>query len=199
MDSNEARPNRVRGIAREAVRAHVTTVAVNLFDEFGFENVTIEQLSEAAGISRRSFHRYFAAKEDVVVGDPTVMGAVVRDELERRPESESAWVSLRLAFTHMLVQSSTEPAQGKHMIRILSGTAALRSRNLEKHLQWAETLTPVIASRLVDEGRELRAQTLVHASLACLDVALLTWAVSTDDSDIGATLERVFSELKSAI
>jgi AcrR family transcriptional regulator len=198
MESNEARPNMVRDIAREAVRAHVTAVAVDLFYEFGFENVTIEQISEAAGISRRSFHRYFAAKEDVIVGDPTLMGAIVRDELERRPRSESAWVSLRLAFTHTLSQVPTAPAQGKRMIRILSGTAALRSRNLEKHLQWAEVLTPIIESRLSDEGREVRAQTLVHASLACLDVALLTWATSADDSDISATLERVFSELKSA-
>ncbi|WP_429461131.1 TetR/AcrR family transcriptional regulator [Microbacterium sp. ZKA21] len=170
---------------------------MDLFDEFGFENVTIEQLSEAAGISRRSFHRYFAAKEDVIVGDPARMGELVRDALEHRPHAESSWVSLRLAFEHMLSQVPADNARGKRMIRLLSDTAALRARNLEKHLQWADLLTPIVQLRLAGDDREVRAQALVHASLACLDVALLTWARSDSDTDISVTLQRVFDTLRA--
>ncbi|RYF46880.1 MAG: TetR family transcriptional regulator, partial [Comamonadaceae bacterium] len=76
MDDSQTKPALVRDIARDAVRAHVTAVAVNLFDKLGFDNVTIDQLSEAAGISRRTFHRYFSAKEDVIVGDTAQTGTL---------------------------------------------------------------------------------------------------------------------------
>jgi AcrR family transcriptional regulator len=187
----------VREIARDAVRAHVTAVAVSLFEAHGFDNVAIEHLSEAAGISRRTFHRYFAAKEDVIVGDPARMGELVRDALLGRPAVESAWTSLRLAYTELFAQLGGDSDQGKRMIRLMAGTAALRARNLEKHLQWAEALAPIIEDRLDGYDRHVRAQTLVHASLACLDLALLTWAQSTDETGIGHALARVFATFES--
>ncbi|MDI9979533.1 TetR family transcriptional regulator [Rhodococcus sp. IEGM 1307] len=195
MDDSETKPGLVRDIARDAVRAHVTAVAVHLFDELGFENVTIDQLSEAAGISRRTFHRYFSAKEDVIVGDTAQMGKLVRDALLQRPPQEPVWTSLRLAFVYMLSQASGDSARGKRMIRLMADTAALRARNLEKHLKWENMLTPIIEERLTGDDRHVRAQALVHAGLACLDVSLLTWAQSTSDSGIEDVFRRVFAAI----
>ena len=195
MDDSQTKPALVRDIARDAVRAHVTAVAVNLFDKLGFDNVTIDQLSEAAGISRRTFHRYFSAKEDVIVGDTAQTGTLVRDALLQRPPQEPVWTSLRLAFVHMLSQASGDSARGKRMIRLMADTAALRARNLEKHLMWEHMLTPIIEERLKGDDRHVRAQALVHAGLACLDVSLLTWAQSTSDSAIEDACRRVFAAI----
>ena len=63
MSPNTAAPD-TRQVARDAVRSHVAAVAVGLFASEGFDEVTVEQIAAAAGISPRSFHRYFAAKED---------------------------------------------------------------------------------------------------------------------------------------
>ncbi|MDT3439260.1 MULTISPECIES: TetR family transcriptional regulator [unclassified Pseudofrankia] len=51
-----ARPN-TRGITRAAVRARLGQVAVELFRRGGFENVTINDLAAAAGVSRDTFLR----------------------------------------------------------------------------------------------------------------------------------------------
>ncbi len=60
-------------------------------------------------------------------------------------------------------------------MRVLTSTASLRARNLEKHLGWAKMLVPVVEARLNGDYAELRAQTLVQSALACFDIALSTW------------------------
>lgn len=53
---------------RTAMR-RIQEVALDLFDERGFENVTIEQIAEAAEVSPSSVYRYFGTKEQVVLRD----------------------------------------------------------------------------------------------------------------------------------
>lgn len=46
-------------------------------------------------------------------------------------------------------------------MRLLTSTASVRTRNLEKHLLWPEMLTPHVAERLGDPDADLRALTMV--------------------------------------
>ncbi len=55
--------------AREETRARIEQAALDLFTAQGFEQVTIDEIAEAAGISRRTFFRYVSAKADAVWGD----------------------------------------------------------------------------------------------------------------------------------
>lgn len=187
----------VREIARGAVRTHVMAAALDLFEADGFDNVTVDQVADAAGISRRTFHRYFAAKEDVIVGDPSVMGHLVRESLVAHAGG-SPWVSLRDAFAAMFGQLITDPVRSKRAIRILIETPSLRARNLEKHLHWAELLAPLIEQRLDGTDRHLRAQAIVHAALACLDTALASWANAPANVPLDDVLAQSFSALNDA-
>src|SRR3954449_10700743 len=55
--------------ARADTRARIEQAALELFRLKGFEHVTIDDVAAAAGISRRTFFRYFATKADAVWGD----------------------------------------------------------------------------------------------------------------------------------
>ena len=55
--------------AREETRARIESAALDLFTAQGFEQVTIDEIAEAAGISRRTFFRHVGAKADAVWGD----------------------------------------------------------------------------------------------------------------------------------
>lgn len=178
----------MRAITRYAVRARISEVAIDLFASRGFDNVTVEQVAEAVGMSARSVHRYFLAKEDLVIGEPEAYGMFIRDALAARPADESVWTSLRLAYEALLAQGAHDE-RARASMRLLSSTPALRARNLEKHMMWAELLTPLVVSRLPGGG-EVAAETVVQASLVCFDIAMNAWAVSHDPADTPEDLMR---------
>ena len=193
-DTNtEPRPG-LRDITRDAVRARIAAVAVARFDADGFEHVTVEQVAAEAGISARSFHRYFPAKEDAVIGDPRRHRAALANAFRARPTDEPVWTALREAFAEMLDRGGDDPETGRRSVRVMTSTPSLRARNLEKHQAWAEVLTPLVVERIDGAGRELRARTIVQASLACFDVAITTWATEAEDDVVGL-LRRAFDVL----
>lgn len=198
MPSTTSSGPSLREIGRDAVRARITEIALDLFAEHGFEKVTVDQIATAAGMSGRTFHRYFPAKEDVVVGEPEQWGEFVRDAFAARPADEPVWDSLLASFEAFIgfLAESGRVQRGKFAMRVLVSTASLRARNLEKHQLWGRMLVPLVAARLADDDdTALRAEIIVQAALACLDVAFTTWANVDDDTTISELLERSFAML----
>lgn len=201
MPSTTSSGPSLREIGRDAVRARITEIALDLFAEHGFDQVTVDQIATAAGMSGRTFHRYFPAKEDVVVGEPEQWGEFVRDAFAARPADEPVWDSLLASFEAFIgfLAESGRVQRGKFAMRVLVSTASLRARNLEKHQLWGRMLVPLVAARLPDDGdTALRAEIIVQAALACLDVAFTTWANVDDDTTISELLERSFGMLQPA-
>lgn len=192
----------LREISRDAVRARITEVALDLFAEQEFDQVTVEQIAAAAGMSARTFHRYFPAKEDVVVGEPERWGEFVRDAFAARPADEPVWDSLLASFEAFigLLAQDGRVQRGKVGMRVLVSTASLRARNLEKHQLWGRMFLPLVQARLADgEDTALRAEIIVQAALACLDVAFTTWANVDDDTTITELLARSFAMLQPRV
>ena len=52
---------------REVVHSSLARIALDLFADFGFDRVTVEEIASAAGISSRTFFRYFTSKEEIVL------------------------------------------------------------------------------------------------------------------------------------
>ncbi|MFB4317809.1 TetR family transcriptional regulator [Actinomadura sp. 21ATH] len=165
---------------RQAVHAEVARTAMELFLERGFEATTIDDIAAAAGISRRSFFRYFGTKEDLVLGDLAAHGERIRELLQARPDSEDAWTALLNALLNA-PRLGRDQATMLKISKMLYGTPSLRARSIEKHLHWQALLTPEIRRRLgaaPGDGQDLRADAIVACVLACLDVAGEAWTRS---------------------
>lgn len=187
----------LRERTRDAVREQIRERALALFVENGFDPTTIDDIAQAVGISPRSFFRYFATKEEVVTGDFTEVGALIRDALAARPASETPFMAIRAALAPLAAMIENDPVRGLRAMRVSTSTASLRAHGLEKHLTWAKMLVPIIERRLrgTKQSRSLRAQTIVHASLACLDVALSEWAERNGRTSLSTLLDEAFAQL----
>ncbi len=182
-----------------AVRSEISETAMALFVAHGFEAVTIDQITGAAGISRRSFFRYFDTKEDVVLGDLTALGERLRSALEARPAEEPPWAALRSAF-QALRNPEHSPATELAVVQVCHQVPSLRARHLEKHLRWTELLAPDIGRRLGVPGGptpDPRAQAIVAAALACLDIAVEAWRASGGALDIEEEFDRVVAAVRA--
>src|SRR3954470_17089764 len=91
-------PLPVRERTRRAVRGELAQLAVSLFVEKGYDETTVDDLAAAAGMSKRTFFRYFASKEELVMGKYEYFGEQLAEDLAARPAGEPVWVSLRQIF-----------------------------------------------------------------------------------------------------
>ncbi|MGW8814374.1 TetR family transcriptional regulator [Gordonia terrae] len=199
MNPPGAPPTGLRDLARSSVRDHLADQALRLFDERGFDATTIDDIAAVVGMSSRTFFRYFATKEDVVIGDPRPFGEVVRDAAAARPEAETTWVMLRRAFDPVVDSTTVANESGLRKMRVMMGTASLRARSVEKHNVWAVLLEPVVIARLhgSEETKSYRARTLIQAAIACLDVALVEWTLRGGSVSLATLLDEAFTIVAS--
>lgn len=177
MTSEKTTPIRTR--TRDAVRSEIAEVAVELISELGFENTTAEQIAARAGISRSTFFRYFATKEDVILSQLEDNGRELTAAVQARPRTESAWQALRRGFLDVSHQHAQQPhdlERRMKMARALVQTRPVLNAGAAQRLRWRALLAPEIARRLgVDVRDDPRPMSMAAAAIGCLESAVDTW------------------------
>src|SRR6266550_8039299 len=122
-------PLPVRERTRRAVRGELAQLAADLFVEKGYDETTIDDLAAAAGMSKRTLFRYFASKEELVVGKYEILGEQLAEDLAARPAGEPIWVSLRQVFGQIVdhVESGAQGGASVAMEKIVRDHPALNA------------------------------------------------------------------------
>jgi AcrR family transcriptional regulator len=84
-----------------ATRARITEAALRLFADQGMTDTTIDQIAEAAGVSRRSIFHHFPTKEAILFDHLVLPRAEVVERLRERPADEPALVSLHAVLREL--------------------------------------------------------------------------------------------------
>lgn len=170
----------LRDVARGAVRDQVSKAAWTLFAQQGFEGTTVDEIAEAAGMSRRTFFRYFSGKEELVLEQLVKSAGAVADALAERPLDEPAWMALRAAFQVSVEIQEDHADTTRRLLRMLDDEPALRSVLSERRRRWEELLAPYVAVRLpkraAGRGPDPRARAVAASAIACLETAQAMWA-----------------------
>ncbi len=117
---------------KRRTRAMLIDTAIELCTRQGFERTTVEQIAAAADVSPRTFSRYFATKEDVVLALTADLVGAIAAQLFRQPRQLSELETLRGAQIDMIKATAAAPPGGlttQRMIatiRIVASSPALR-------------------------------------------------------------------------
>src|SRR2546423_9702248 len=125
-------PLPVRERTRRAVRGELAQLAVELFVEKGYDETTIDDLAAAAGMSKRTFFRYFASKEELVMGKYEVLGEQLAEDLAARPADEPIWASLRQVFGRVVDHVERGGTAAVALEKMVRDHPALNARYLER-------------------------------------------------------------------
>lgn len=183
----------LRERTRRAVRAEIVGVATELFAQHGFEATTVDDIASAASISRSSFFRYFATKEEVVLQLMVDAGEQVADALRGRPEGEATWTSLRRSFDGLVADVEERPDRAREAANLIRQSPTLHAAHLQRRSTWLDLMVAGLEPRIGDAGPggdpRLRAMALAGAALACLEAANELWVASEDPPAFGTLLD----------
>jgi AcrR family transcriptional regulator len=184
---------------RRLVRDELAEAALRLLARQGFEETTVDELAAAAGVSRRTFFRYFASKEDVVISSVVVVTEGIVAEVAARPAEEPPAVAIREAVKIVTLEDFAEDrAKSVALIRHTQNIPALRARFAERQDLLRDDLAEVLAHRASRDEPAPRDHFAAGLGLLAFVGALQYWAASDGRADPAAILDAAFEEAGQA-
>ncbi|GAA1952915.1 TetR family transcriptional regulator [Catenulispora subtropica] len=184
---------------RQLVRDELGDAALRLLAKQGFEETTVDQLAAAAGVSRRTFFRYFASKEDVVISFLSLVGEQIVAEVEARPADEPPAIAIREAVKAITVEHFLENREKSvALIRHTQGVPALRARFAETQDLLRDDVAAALAHRAGDAEPTPRQQFAAGLGLMAFAGALTHWAAGEGREDPAVVLDAAFAEAGKA-
>jgi AcrR family transcriptional regulator len=163
--------------------------AMELYLERGFENVSVAEITERAGLGRRTFFRYFADKREVLFAGseqlPAAITGAVRDADARAAPLEVALDALRTVSE--LVVERVEPEHSRARRVVIASSPELQERERSKLAACTAALTEALRERGTDEDT---ARLLAHVSVAVFEAAFTRWLAL----DAGTGITRCFDD-----
>ncbi|NKQ28734.1 TetR family transcriptional regulator [Streptomyces galbus] len=185
---------------RQLVSDELSEAALQLLALKGFDAVTVDEIAATAGVSKRTFFRYFASKEDVVVRFLTGMGTDMRAALASRPLGERPSASLRHTVWVSMAACADHGDRALRVVHLILRTPALRARFLERQDQWRDDLAAELAQRLgIDSGTHLYPQLAAGMALTAFDAVLQRWSGSEGAEDPADLTDRAFATIAPAL
>ncbi|MDX2358068.1 mycofactocin system transcriptional regulator [Dietzia sp. PP-33] len=175
MVTTEPDDSRIPGRRPSTTRASIVTVALDLFERQGYESTSVDQIAEAAHISRRTLFRYFPGKAAIAWGEFDVQIDGMRRELNEIP----ATTPLRDALADSLVAFNTFPDSETQVHRLrmglLLGVDELQAHSTLMYADWRRAVAEFVAARRGEAVHDLIPAATAYAALGIAISAYRRW------------------------
>ncbi|MGF3198086.1 TetR/AcrR family transcriptional regulator [Streptomyces diastaticus] len=164
---------------KRATRVALRAAALKLALERGPDNVRVDDIAEAAGVSPRTYNNYFSSREQAIV-------AAITAEREARIAAEvataPAGARLADALTDAVLARYTEPGDTERLL--ITATPPLRDAFLEAVTEIEHPLAEAIGLRLGDTAAPT-ARVLAASVAAAVRIALHQWLGAVSETSSG--------------
>jgi AcrR family transcriptional regulator len=177
-------------------RGRLEQAALALYGEHGFENTTVAEIAERAGLTERTFFRHFADKREVLFGGGGALQELIVSAAANAPDSlapiDAAAAGLEAAGTQFFVQERRETSRQRQTV--IASSPELQERELTKLASLSAALADALRRRgLGDPAAGLTAEVAV----AVFRTAFERWIDETNDRDFPQLVRESLDELKA--
>lgn len=186
------------GRRRSTTPHHITDVAIDMFSARGFAEVSVDDVAQAAGISRRTLFRYYASKNAIPWGDFDNHLAQLRDLLDNVGSDVRLGDALRDALLTFNTFDESETARHRQRMRVILQTAELQAYSMTMYAGWREVIAAFVARRLDCKTTDLVPQTVAWTMLGVALSAYEHW-LSDESVPLPVALGNAFDAVGAGL
>lgn len=194
---------------KQATRKAIQDAAKRLFDEHGYEHVTVREIAATAGVTERTFFRYFGGKAELIVDDVLTWLPALQHLVRTQPAELSPLAALRAAFL-ALQQYNANNNTTPTFLTLFSEGPPGQQITASRRWRWLNSIMNALVEALLDrveaaEGQppdddaRYRVEVIVWATVAVFRTALVRqWELRSAGETVPSVAELVqrgFAEL----
>jgi TetR/AcrR family transcriptional regulator, regulator of mycofactocin system len=191
-----AMAGRPRGRPRGTSARAMEVIALRLFSEQGFEETTVDQIAVAAGVSRRTFFRYFETKTDVLWHEFDAEVETIRALLAATPHDLPIMEGVRLAVLTANHYRAQDVPELRMRMSLLSSVPELVASAAIHYDAWERAIVEFVARRSGQPVDSLYPLAVGRAVLAACRAGYDRWAARAD-ADLTLYLDAALRALAS--
>jgi AcrR family transcriptional regulator len=154
-------------------RERLETAALDLFAENGYEETTVAQIAERAGLNRATFFRHFADKREVLFGGEDVLAGLFADGIRAAAPDATLTECLQAAFAAAgVAMTPQQRAKAAQRVRVVAANSEVQERGLLKHARIARSISAALRMRGADE---LTARLGAEVGMLAFSIAVERW------------------------
>jgi AcrR family transcriptional regulator len=168
--------------------------ALQLYVERGFEQTTVAEIAQRAGLTARTFFRYFADKREVLFAGSAELQEAMERALEAAPAQASPMEAVAAALDAAAAMLGRHREHSRRRQSVIDANAELRERELIK----MATLSAAMAGGLRRRGvKEPDASLAAEAGTVVLRVAFERWVRETRSRDLSRLMRESLDRLRT--
>lgn len=179
---------------QQLVRNAIYDAAIELFAARGFDETTVEEVAQAAGVSRRSFFRYFASKDDLLAQNVVQYGNMLTAAITACPPALTPLETVRETVLSVIKHTVAKPVT-RQVIEISQRSASARQAHLSRMMDVEDSVAAAFAARVRSaSGDHLKPRLLASLTLSIINVAIIAW-FRGEYQDLSTAAKQAFSQL----
>lgn len=195
---------------KRETRVALSWAAIRLAVEHGVDNVRVEDIAAAAGVSPRTFRNYFSSKAEAIAARHVDRALVIADELRARPADEPLWTAITNAVLGRFALGADDDAeaggdqrqpseQWVEGVRLMVSEPALAGELQKATVAAQAALAEAIAERTGTAARDLGPQLVATAVGAAIEVATEHWMRAYPPTPLATLLRDALHRLESGL
>jgi len=177
-------------------RGRLEKAAMELYAERGFDQTTVAQIAERAGLTERTFFRHFADKREVLFAGSAQLQDLMVETVAGAPASVAPIdaVAAGIDAIGAVLQESRGRAFARQRQSIVVASAELRERELNKMSSLAGALADTLRNRDVADPA---ASLLGEIGIAVFRISFERWVSGSRDRDLRVLMRELLDEVRS--
>jgi AcrR family transcriptional regulator len=170
--------------------------AMQLYRERGFDATTVAEIAERAGLTERTFFRYFADKREVLFYGSSALQTIVVDAIARAPADTAPLDSVAAALEALSPMFDERRVFARQRQALIAAHAELQEREVMKLTSLAAAVAVALRARgVADPAASLTAE----AGIAVFKIAFEQWLADSKRHDLAHHIRAAVRDLRAAV